>query len=111
VPSDLAGAAYPSFMAGASLSDVAKVAVDDFQRGTGGAITTVMARDLLTIVELALLTAVREERRGCAAECSRRAELWEKTAERSETTEQLRHEAQSRANEARYLADLIASRR
>jgi hypothetical protein len=110
VTSDLAGAEYPSFMAGASLSDVAKVAVDDFQTGTGGAITTVMARDLLTIVELALLTAVREERRGCAAE-SRRAELWEKTAERSETTEQLRHEAQSRANEARYLADLIAFRR
>jgi hypothetical protein len=98
-------------MAAVSLSDLANVAVQDFKLGSGSAITPAMARELTTIIELALLTAVRDERRACIAECTRRGELWEKTAETLDLSAPLRGEAQSRANEARYLADLIVVRR
>ena len=94
-----------------SLSDVAKVAVQDFRRGSGGAITPAMAADLANIIEVALLTAVRGERRAGVAECTRRAELWERTGDKPETSPLIRAEARSRAAEARYLADLIATRR
>ena len=57
-----------------------------------------------------LLTAVRAERRACAAECTRRAELWERTGDRPGAPEPVREEAVHRANEARYLADLLATR-
>jgi hypothetical protein len=86
-------------------------AVQDFKLGSGSAITPAMARELTTIIELALLTAVRDERRACIAECTRRGELWEKTAETPNASKLLRIEAPARANEARYLADLIISRR
>jgi len=61
-------------------------------------------------IELALLTAVRAERRACAAECSRRAELWEAPSDKPGVTDPMRLEAQHRENEARYLADAIATR-
>ena len=94
-----------------SLSDVAKVAVDDFKRGSGRAITPAMAADLAGIIELALLTAVRGERRASVAECTRRAELWEKTSDKPDASAPLRAEARARAAEAHYLGDLLATRR
>ncbi|HXJ18910.1 MAG TPA: hypothetical protein VMT03_01655 [Polyangia bacterium] len=94
-----------------SLSDVAKVAVQDFKKAGGGAITPGMAADLASIIELALLTAVRGERRASVAECARRAELWEQTGDRPETSPLHRAEARARAAEARYLADVMVTRR
>jgi hypothetical protein len=67
-------------------------------------------RELTDALELALLTAVRGERRACSTECARRADLWERTAERPGTLEHARAEARHRANEARYLADALAAR-
>jgi len=93
-----------------SLADVARVTVDDFRKGREAVIGVALARELATAVELALLTAVRTERRACAAECTRRAELWERTGDRPGAPEPVRQEAGHRANEARYLADLIATR-
>ncbi|HXU07265.1 MAG TPA: hypothetical protein VN903_40215 [Polyangia bacterium] len=93
----------------ASLRDVARVTVDDFCKGRE-AIGSALARELATAIELALLTAVRGERRACVAECSRRAELWERAGDRPGAPELVRQEAENRANEARYLADLIATR-
>jgi hypothetical protein len=93
-----------------SLADVARVAVDDLRKGREAAIDGALARELAAAIELALLTAVRGERRACAADCTRRAELWERTLEAPATSEPLRQEAEHRANEARYLADLIATR-
>jgi hypothetical protein len=94
----------------ASLADIALVTVDDFRRGREGVIGNALARELATAIELALLTAVRGERRACAAECNRRGELWERTRARPTTSEPLRKESEHRANEAWYLADLIAAR-
>jgi hypothetical protein len=94
----------------ASLADVARVAADDFRKGHETLFTPALARELATAIELALLTAVRGERRTCAAECERRAELWERTGDRPDAPEPVRHEAEHRANEARYLSDLIATR-
>jgi hypothetical protein len=94
----------------ASLADVARVTVDDFRKGREAVIGAALARELATAIELALLTAVRDERRACAAECTRRAELWERTGDRPGAPEPIRREAAHRANEARYLADLIATR-
>jgi len=94
-----------------SLSDVAKVAVQDFKAGSGGGITPSMAADLANIIEVALLTAVRGERRASVAECTRRAELWERTGDEPDASPLIRAEARTRAAEARYLADLIATRR
>ena len=94
-----------------SLSDVAKVAVGDFKKAGGGEISPAMAANLAEIIELALLTAVRAERRAGVAECTRRAELWEQTGDKPDTSPLLRAEARARAAEARYLADLIATRR
>lgn len=93
-----------------SLADVARVAVDDFRRGHEDAIPPALARELAVAVELALLTAVRAERRACAAECARRADLWQRTAEKETTTPPVRLEAQHRTNEALYLADALATR-
>lgn len=61
-------------------------------------------------LELEILTAVRAERRASVAECNRRAELWEQTGDNPDTSPLLRAEARARAAEARYLADLLATR-
>jgi hypothetical protein len=92
------------------LADIAKVTADDFRRGKEQLIDPALARELAGAIELALLTAVRAERRTCAAECTRRAALWQETADRDGTSEALRFEARCRANEALYLTDLIATR-
>ncbi len=61
-------------------------------------------------LEPVILTAVRAERRASVEECTRRAELWERTCDNPDTSPLLRAEAQARAAEARYLADALASR-
>jgi hypothetical protein len=93
------------------LSDLAKVAVEDFKKGRGPELTSAMTADLASIIEVALLTAVRDERRSCVAECARRAELWEKTGDKPDTSALLRAEARARAAEAHYLGDVLATRR
>jgi hypothetical protein len=94
-----------------SLADIASMAADDFRRGRESTISPSVARELASAIELALLTAVRAERRACTAECARRAALWERTGERDGLAEKVRHEAQCRANEALYLADALATRK
>lgn len=92
-----------------SLSDMARVVAEDFRRQNDSQLDAAGMHQLCTAIELALLTAVRGERRACIAECARRAELWERT-ERDAASPSLHVEAQWRANEARYLADLLHSR-
>jgi hypothetical protein len=70
-----------------------------------------MAADLASIIKLAILTAVRAERRAGVADCTRRAELWEQTGDKPDASPLIRAEARARAAEARYLADLIATGR
>jgi hypothetical protein len=94
----------------ASLYDVARVAADDFRRGREDVIGPALAHELAVAIELALLSSVRAERRASVAECTRRGELWQRTAERPGIAEHARLEAEHRANEALYLADLIAAR-
>ncbi len=107
--------AYPRFMGAntansAPLGDVARVAAEDFRRGRESVISAALARELAAAIELALLTAVRAERRACAAECTRRGQLWQRTADQPETSELIKVEADHRANEALYLGDLLATR-
>lgn len=52
-----------------------------------------------------------EERERCVRMCRRRAELWRKTTSAHSNAAPAREEARSRANEASYLADLLASGR
>ncbi|HTV23088.1 MAG TPA: hypothetical protein VMG12_30575 [Polyangiaceae bacterium] len=92
-----------------SLSDMARLVAEDFRRHHDAHVDAAGMRELQNAIELALLTAVRNERRACAAECARRAELWERT-EVDTTSTTPRVQAQSRANEARYLADLLHAR-
>jgi hypothetical protein len=94
----------------APLSDVARVAAEDFRRAHPDAVPSALANELASAIELALLSAVRAERRACAAACARRGELWQRTADKPGANEAMRVEADHRANEALYLADLIAAR-
>src|SRR3954471_6994209 len=48
-----------------SLTDVARVAADDFRRRREAVIDATLGRELAAAIELALLTAVRAERRAC----------------------------------------------
>ena len=52
---------------------------------------------------------VQGERERCVGMCRRRAEVWRKTSAARSTVATAREEARARANEARYLADLIES--
>ena len=53
--------------------------------------------------------AVQRERERCVAICRRRAELWRTTTSATSSIAAARQEAQARANEAAYLADLLES--
>jgi CRP-like cAMP-binding protein len=101
---------YSSVMTSVTLSDIAKVTAQDFARRAGSSLSPSLAAELAAAIELALLSAVRAERRACAAECERRGELWERTCERADAHARARQEGQFRANEARYLADVIGTR-
>lgn len=59
-------------------------------------------------IQIAMGAARKEERDRCVALCRTRVELWRTTAERA-TVPIAREEARARANEAAYLADLLAS--
>lgn len=52
---------------------------------------------------------VQIERERCVRICRRRAELWRKTSVARSGPAGAREEARARANEAAYLADLLAS--
>jgi hypothetical protein len=52
---------------------------------------------------------VRRERERCVRICRRRAELWRKTSGARAGVAAAREEARARANEASYLADLLAT--
>jgi hypothetical protein len=52
---------------------------------------------------------VERERERCVALCRRRAELWRRTSAARSKVAIAREEARARANEAEYLADLLAS--
>lgn len=56
-----------------------------------------------------MIDAAQHERDRCVAICRRRAELWRNTALARSTIAAARQEAQARANEAAYLADLLES--
>jgi hypothetical protein len=88
---------------------LARMAAETFLRGPRGE-GQMRADELAGAIEQALWTAVRAERRACTAECARRGELWQRTADNPETNELARTEAEHRANEAVYLADLLATR-
>lgn len=91
------------------LAAIARVTAEDFLRGRQD-LRSAVADELAEAIELALLTAVRAERRACAGECTRRGELWQRTADEPTTTAPARLEAEHRANEAIVLADLLATR-
>jgi hypothetical protein len=52
---------------------------------------------------------VQRERERCVGICRRRAELWRRTSAAASSSVIAREEARARANEAAYLADLLAS--
>ena len=52
---------------------------------------------------------VQRERERCVSICRRRAELWRTTMAARSAVPSAREEARARANEAVYLADLLAS--
>jgi len=52
---------------------------------------------------------VKRERERCVGICRRRAELWRATSATRSAIASVREEARARANEAAYLADLLAS--
>jgi hypothetical protein len=54
---------------------------------------------------------IEKERERCATECRRRSDLWRHTTQSGIEASPGREEARARANEALYLADLLASGR
>jgi hypothetical protein len=58
---------------------------------------------------MATRNEVDSERERCVSICKRRAELWRSTSLATSTVASAREEARARANEAAYLADLLAS--
>lgn len=63
---------------------------------------------LIALVSAEIDRAIGAERERCAALCRERAALWRRTTAASSTLAAAREEARARANEAAYLADLIA---
>ncbi|HEY0715205.1 MAG TPA: hypothetical protein VGF45_21170 [Polyangia bacterium] len=88
---------------------LATLVAENFGDAYDGLINTKMREDLARRVEHALREALVADRRATAALCLQRQALWEATEARPTTTEPLRAEARSRANEAAYLADAIQS--
>jgi hypothetical protein len=90
--------------------DLARIAAESFRRAHSEIVSRAAVNELAGAIELALLMAVRAQRRECGAECKRRGEFWQKAAARPGATEDARLEAERGANEALYLADSIAVR-
>jgi hypothetical protein len=69
-------------------------------------------REIVAALAAFLEEELERVRRHCVALCRHRAELWQKTPLAGEQApESARDEARARANEARYLADLIETER
>lgn len=60
-------------------------------------------------IQMSTEELVQRERERCVGLCRRRAELWRRTSLASSSIASAREEARARANEAAYLADLLAS--
>jgi hypothetical protein len=88
---------------------LAIVVAEKFGDLYGGIIDAAMREDLAGRVERALREAVVADRKVAAALCRQRQALWVATEVRLTSTDHLRAEARSRANEAAYLADAIES--
>jgi hypothetical protein len=88
---------------------LATVVAENFGDAYGGVITAAMREDLARRVERALRAALVANRKTAAALCLERESLWLATEAGPTTSEHLRAEARSRANEAAYLADAIQS--
>src|SRR3954447_11516300 len=88
---------------------LATIVAERFADSCGGAISSVMREDLARRVERALREALVADRKAAALLCLERQALWVATEARATSTEHLRAEARSRANEAAYLADAIQS--
>jgi hypothetical protein len=88
---------------------LATLVAEKFGDSYGDAINARMREDLAGRVERALREAVVADREAAAALCRERQALWVATEARPSSTEPLRAEARSRANEAAYLADAIQS--
>lgn len=88
---------------------LATVVAEKFGDSYGGIINAAMREDLADRVERALREALVADRKIIAALCRERQDLWVATEGRPTSTEHLRAEARSRANEAAYLADAIQS--
>jgi hypothetical protein len=90
---------------------LAIVVAEKFGDSYGGLINAAMREDLAGRVERALREALIADRKAAAALCRERHALWVATEARHTSTEPLRAEARSRANEAAYLADALESLR
>ena len=66
-------------------------------------------RRLLEEIDLFAGQLRRRERERCVAICRGRAELWRNTTAARSSVAAAREEARARANEAHYIADLLAS--
>lgn len=89
---------------------LAIVVAKKFGDSYSASVTAAMREDLAGRVERALREAIVTDRQAVAALCRERQALWVTTEARPTSTEPLRAEARSRANEAAYLADAIQSR-
>jgi hypothetical protein len=88
---------------------LARAAVEQVAAVHGAAFTSEIRRDLIRAIDKAVRTAIALQRDACVSLCQRRHQLWEATADKPATPEGLREEARTRANEAAYLADAIAT--
>jgi hypothetical protein len=88
---------------------LATIVAEKFGDSYGGVINAVMREELARRVERALREALAADRKAAAALCLERQSLWVATEANPTTSERLRAEARSRANEAAYLADAIQS--
>lgn len=86
---------------------LATIVAEQFGDSYGAVISAVMREDLARRVERAIREALVGDRQATAALCRERQALWMATEARPTTSEPLRAEARSRANEAAYLADAI----
>jgi len=93
-----------------SLEELARLVVREFGSTYASVITLNMRTDLIQRILAALRKAKAQEREACAQECDRRYELWSSYDQREGVPPSLKLEAQKRANEACYLADLLRAR-
>jgi hypothetical protein len=93
-----------------SIDELAKLVVREFGSAYAPLVTLNMRADLIQRIQTALHKVRAEERDACAEACDRRYELWSSYDEREGVAPSLKLEAQKRANEACYLADLLRAR-